>query len=442
MKAFELTANIPTAWAISLGRQAIAPIAIFAIVFLGYYFSTTSADYFSLNELFGRTPPDWYKHYVYLAEAFLQGTLDVKSVGIPDFYQDTVTVGQAKYLPFAPAPALLLMPFVALEGTGFSEVYFSMGLGALNVVLFWFLLGMLGVSNTTRLLMVAFFAFGTAHFYSATTGTVWFFGHVTAVFFLLLAIIALFRRAPPVLPAFLLGFAYLSREATVLSLPFFLYWIWRQRHDSITKESLLDRQSLWQMGQFCVALVPFVAFWFWYNIARFDGLFDTGYGTVHDSYTNGGIQYTYYLTQFPDAPRFNLFDVRSIPVHLHTMLLMPPSFNPDWSVFRPSPYGMSVLLTSPAFIYAFLVKKKDVLRPACWMAIAAISVPIFLHYSQGWVQFGYRFLLDFAPFLLILTALGFEEHSSLSGRRWQFALVLLSVVAGFWGRHWANQLGW
>src|SRR3989337_2966545 len=100
MKAFELTANIPTAWAISLGRQAIAPIAI---VFLGYYFSTTSADYFSLNELFGRTPPDWYKHYVYLAEAFLQGTLDVKSVGIPDFYQDTVSGGLRKGPALAPA---------------------------------------------------------------------------------------------------------------------------------------------------------------------------------------------------------------------------------------------------------------------------------------------------------------------------------------------------
>jgi hypothetical protein len=29
-----------------------------------------------------------------------------------------------------------------------------------------------------------------------------------------------------------------------------------------------------------------------------------------------------------------------------------------------------------------------------------------------------------------------------AARRWQVALLTLSVVAGFWGRYWANQLGW
>jgi Integrase core domain len=434
MTAIGLTSGKISARAGSLAGKFGVPVLIFAVAFLGYYLSTT--------EVLQREPADWYKHYVYLSEAILHGKLNVGSVGIPDFYQDVVTVGGSKYLPFAPAPSVLLLPFVAIWGTHTSEVYFSMVLGAINVVLFSYLLGVLSISRTTKLLLIPFFAFGTVHFYAATTGTVWFFGHVAAVFFLLLALIALFRKASPILTAILLGLAFMSREPTVLSAPVFLYVIFRQHHDTISREALLNKQTVYQLGSFCVGLLPFVIFWFWYNFARFGGPLDTGYDTVHNAYTNGGIPYAFYLQRFPNAPRFNLFDVRSIPLHLYTIFLMPPDFHPDWSVFQPSPYGMSVLLTSPAFVYSAAITRKHYLKPALWTAIGLVSVPLLLHYSQGWVQFGYRFLLDFAPFLLILTAFGFDDHQSPGSRRMQLFLVAVSIVAGFWGRYWANRLGW
>ncbi len=378
----------------------------------------------------------------------LHGTLDVATVDMPSFYQDVVPIGQSRYLPFPPGPALLLLPFVAIWGTDFSQVYFSMVLGAINVVLFWYLLGLLNVSTTTKVLLLPFFAFGTALFYAATTGTVWFFGHVAAVFFLLLALIFLLRRASPFVPAILLGFAFMSREPTVLSAPVFLYLIYRQRYDTISKEALLNRETIYRLGSFCAGLLPFAVFWFWYNVARFDGLFETGYDTVRNGYANGGIPYAFYIKEFPNAPRFNLIDVRSIPVHLYTIFLMPPEYHAEspiwkvWFLFRPSPYGMSVLLTSPAFVYAFAVRRKDFMKPALWVAIGFVSVPLLLHYSQGWVQFGYRFLLDFTPFLLILTAWGFDDNQSPGARRMQVLLVAASILAGFWGRYWANQLGW
>ncbi|MBI2913711.1 MAG: hypothetical protein HYY03_07315 [Chloroflexi bacterium] len=429
-------------WAGSLAGRLAVPVFIFVVAFLGYYLSARTGQYLPWPDLFAREPADWYKHYVYLSDAILHGTLDVGSVGIPDFYQDIVVVGGNKYLPFAPAPAVLLLPFVAIWGTHLSEVYFSMVLGAINVVLFWYLLGVLNISRTTKLLVVPFFAFGTAHFYAATTGTVWFFGHVSAIFFVLLALIALFRQASPIVTGVLLGFAFMSREPTVLSAPVFLYIIFRQRHDKLSKEALLDGETLYRLGSFCAALVPFALFWFWYNLARFDGLLETGYDTVRNSYANGGIQYAFYLKDNPNAPRYELFDVRSIPLHLYTMFLMPPQYYADWSVLRPSPYGMSMLLTSPAFVYAAAVTRKHFLKPALWVAIGFVSVPLLLHYSQGWVQFGYRFALDFAPFLLILTAFGFDDHQSPGARRLQLVLVAVAIVAGFWGRYWANQFGW
>jgi len=63
------------------------------------------------------------------------------------------------------------------------------------------------------------------------------------------------------------------------------------------------------------------------------------------------------------------------------------------------------------------------------------------HFSQGWVQWGYRFSLDFIPFLLPMVALG---AARVDGRPRVIAWVL--VVAGLlvngWGVIWGQILGW
>ena len=85
------------------------------------------------------------------------------------------------------------------------------------------------------------------------------------------------------------------------------------------------------------------------------------------------------------------------------------------------------------------MKRRTVLKPLCWIAIGLIAIPIVTYFAQGWVQFGYRFLLDFAPFLLILTALGFEDTRS---TKWKVLLVGVSIVANLWGKYWVSELGW
>ena len=50
------------------------------------------------------------------------------------------------------------------------------------------------------------------------------------------------------------------------------------------------------------------------------------------------------------------------------------------------------------------------------LATPAIAVVNLMHFSQGWVQFGYRFSLDFAPFLLVAVALGTERFLGPPGR--------------------------
>ncbi len=456
MSTLKLDLKVPAS-AASFLRRAAVPTLILAVALLGYVYSDYSRLPGKLGDIpvIGRLKPQavdwcsgeevrphcWYQHDVYLADAILKGDLDVTATDIPDYYQDVVPKGPKRYLPFPVGPALLLLPFVAVWGTDFSEVYVSIVLGAVNVVLFWYLLSVLNISRTSKWLLVPFFAFGTPHFYSATTGTVWFYNHVAAMTFVLLALILLFKRVWPVIPAALLGFGFLAREPVVLAAPFLLYWLVAQRHASVlTKEALLDKRTIYDFGLISAGLLPFVIFWFAYNFVRFDNPLETGYETVYRGY--GGIPYSFYLRDFPNAARFGLFDVRNIPLHLYTMFLMPPQFVPDWSVLRPSPYGMSVVLTSPAFVYAFFVKGRNALRTGLWLTIGLISIPLLFHWTQGWVQFGYRFMLDFAPFLLILTAWGFDDNRTSGAMRVQVFLVVVSIGAGFWGRYWANQLAW
>jgi len=373
------------------------------------------------------------KHHVYLAEAMLHGSFDVGAAGMPSTYQDTVTFNGSLYVPFPPGPAILLLPFVAIWGTDFSQTQFCAFLGAVNVVLFWQLLVALKVSGRAQALAVLFFAFGTVHFYCASNGGVWQYNQIAAVFFMLIAIILLIKKAPLPLVAVAFGFAVISRSPTLLAAPFFLYYMYRQHSERLSIAGLTERAWLKDLALFTAGLVPFGVLTIVYNYARFDDPFTSGYQAVYETYIHSDIQYSLYRVAYPHASHFRLFDPRNIPLHLHALFLMLPQVHSEFPFFRASPYGMSVLLTSPAFVYAFLVKRRSVLTPASWLAIGLVAALIFMHYGQGWVQYGYRFLLDFAPFLLILTAFGFDDNTTPRHRRLQVALVTVSVLMGLFG---------
>ena len=74
------------------------------------------------------------------------------------------------------------------------------------------------------------------------------------------------------------------------------------------------------------------------------------------------------------------------------------------------------------------------------LAILVIAFVNLMHFSQGWVQFGYRFSNDFVVFALPLVALGMERRGRVG---WLGAgLIAASVVINLWGVIWGNILGW
>jgi hypothetical protein len=90
---------------------------------------------------------------------------------------------------------------------------------------------------------------------------------------------------------------------------------------------------------------------------------------------------------------------------------------------------MGLFFTSPALAYLFRANLKKPFVQACWIGVVSVMLPIITYYGVGWVQFGYRYALDFIPFLLLLTALGLPRPMTNAAR----TLVLVSVAVNIWG---------
>jgi hypothetical protein len=120
-------------------------------------------------------------------------------------------------------------------------------------------------------------------------------------------------------------------------------------------------------------------------------------------------------------------------------------FDPACPLASPNAVGTSILLSSPAFLLAPLAwrpirhLKLDRATVGATIAVLAIAIVNLMHFSQGWVQFGYRFSNDFVPFALILVALG----ASRLARLWPVVLLVgASIAVNFWGTMWGVTLGW
>ena len=123
-------------------------------------------------------------------------------------------------------------------------------------------------------------------------------------------------------------------------------------------------------------------------------------------------------------------------------------FDTDCPLALPRDVGMSVLLTSPAYLLMIpALRRYGRSRLVTGAALAVLLVVLLdlMHFSQGWVQFGYRFSNDAAPFALPLVALGLERMAD-GTRRWAMplamSLIVVSIAVNAWGVVWATHLGW
>jgi hypothetical protein len=325
------------------------------------------------------------------------------------------------------------------------------------------------------------FSFGTVFWYTAQNTTTWYQAHIVAVGLTMLAVGLAVGEDPITAPddagvsaegaagrparprarafvsGFLLGLASTARLTTILAAPFFV---------------IVGSGSDWRRRAAPVVLgaaIPLAAL-LAYNVISTGHVFHPAYDHLYQlearAYTGLGYH-----------PEWAAEDPRYVPQNLGIMLLSPPTlfpdrlrdtlgtldrplctapratrglFDVDCPVALPRDTGMSVLLTTPALLLgvpALFDRRRRRLVLAALLAIALVSVANLMHFSQGWVQFGYRFSNDIVPFALVLVAIGFSRLVDRPRPRAcampvSVGLIVLSVAVNAWGVLWGRILGW
>ena len=362
--------------------------------------------------------------YVPLADAFLNGRL---SIPVDRPWMELVPVGDgsgAQYSPFPPVPALTLMPLVAVLGLfpGVGELsgnVMSALIGALNVALAWYLLAGIGVALRPRLVIVIGFAF-TTHWWVAGMAGTHHYAAVVAAAFLLLALNLAVRRRLPALVGLALGLAAGSRLPTGLALPLLLAFF-ADRSAGRWRPSPAQLQLL-----FALALPA--ALFAVYNIARFGSPFDAGYAHIPSG--EFGL--------VTDEPwfRHGLISPLYIPRHLYAIFIQGPVLVSEFPYLKPSLTGLSLTLSAPFLFWA--LRARGPLVAAAWLSVELVMLPDLMHGSWGFAQFGYRFILDAVPLLLLLLGWAYRERASWS----LVAAVAVGVAVHAWGIFVVNLSGW
>jgi len=398
-------------------------------------------------------------HFVLQADAWLHGRLWIDPVRAARL-GDVTQFGGHVYVAFPPLPALLMLPFVAVAGPAFNDARFTLLLGALNVGMAYLMARRLRLPGLARagvplgragaLAVAALFAVGTVHFYAALMGRVWFTAHIVAVTCLLWYAWECVGRGRPLVAGLALAGALLARPPALFGAVFWLV---------LAAGQMYDRRRWAPVAWFLAPLGGATALLLALNALRFGNPLDFGYLSMRVA-----------PQLAPDLRTYGQFNVHFLPRNVTAFLLAPPVIMPlnlaVWWQRVGGPAGLVSLFTvpglgrrlgfpiafdlwgaglwvvSPALAFALrpprIVDRR--LWAGAWLTVLAVALPNLLYYNTGWGQYGYRFSLDFTPFLLVLVALGLRRPFRAPWAVLFAVLLAISVVSNFLGARWFLRL--
>ena len=439
----------------------------------------------------------YYDHFVWQAAAFLEGHAAIRypveasgtlhgNVYFQDVLPTATTDGVPRgLLPFPPLPAVVLLPFVALWGLATDAQTIFTILAAIDVAICWWALAAVRVRPAVRLGATIFFAIGTVFWYTAQVATTWYQAHIVAVGLSFLAIGIALRGDPAAgfadepagagtppakggaglrsavrldrrqfVAGLLFGLACTARLTVVFGAPFFAF---------VGSGGGIRRRA-WSAG--VGAALP-IGLLVAYNLVTTGHVFHPAYDYLYALEANGYPSLGYHVDWSMEDPRYL---VQNAGIALFGLPDVLPRFLPDSLAAQPVAVctdpgavrglfdlacplavprdtGMSVILSSPAYLLVIpalgrLARSR--LVAGAVLAVGLISLANLMHFSQGWVQFGYRFSLDAAPFALVVVAVGIERLVAHRRRGVAVATVLIavSIAVNLWGVVWSRLLGW
>lgn len=392
-------------------------LAIYALVEVVLIALTPAA------RLHGHTP---FNHFALLAETWLHGHLDLPN-GPPEYtgFNDFAVYGEKIFVSFPPLPALLILPLVALCGSAEAtpDGLFFVVLAGLAPAILHLALDALSASGRSRrtarenALLAILFAFGTVYFFTSTQGTVWFAAHVVGAACAAGYLYASIGAERPALAGLCLGLGFATRTPLAFAFPLFAFELWRAARlaeDGSTRVlGLSSRVLTAKAPRFVAPLVVVLGVLAWHNRARFGDVTEFGHKYLA-------------IVWKARIERWGLFSFHYLGRNLAIALASMPWLGQKAAPFVVNAHGLALTVTSPFFAWALWPRaEREAGARATHAALAltalAVAAPSLLYQNSGWIQFGYRFSNDFAPFLVAMIAVG--------GRRFGPTFAVLAAFA-------------
>ncbi len=354
-------------------------------------------------------------HYTYLAKSFLQGRLDLP-IPLPDTVIGDISFFKNKYyIYFGPVPAILLIPIVAVFKEPPSQHILGLFFIFLDLFLLYKIAKKLGLSKNNSFWLSLFFVFGTIFSSLGLTNITSYQVQIIAVSFLICSIYEFFHQRRWLLIGIFLALAGATKPTLYLATAFFAIEL---IHSNFTQMRI--RNILLLITPILISIL-FLGI---YNFVRFDNFFETGYSYQTDI----GVS-------LQDAASKGIFSLRHIPGNLYFLLFKGPepvranqiNFLLQPPYLKADLWGMGIFFTSPLFLYAFLSKLRQKYVLNSLLTVLLMLVPILTYFGIGIWQFGFRYALDFYPFLFIILTSVFKDELPLIAK----TLIIYGIFFNF-----------
>ncbi len=438
-------------------------------------------------------------HFVYQAQAFLEGRLDIDPQVLPNI-EDWACVRQVDAVPtrctrpllptdkwyssFPAFPAVVMLPFVAVNGYQFNDTSFGVLWAALAVALFYSLVRLVATQEAMdedpreHVALALLLAFGTVFFYCAIRGEVWFSAEVMGVAFTCLYARNALRARRPLLAGLFFSMAVMTRTPLLFTGIFFVFEVVAPtRGKRIEELKQLSKNFSGvgrKLGLFAAGAAPLGLLAAMFNKVRFGSFGEFGHRFFYENRVN------------QDIDTLGLFNFAYLGRNLEAAFLKLPRLTASPWTLSYDPWGLSLLLTLPllALVFAGAHKPRSYalavgsailplvvsamfpaeagaalgarsslvwfafaaalfIQASLWMdddqpsrlkvplalTVAACALPGLFYQNTGYAQFGFRFSLDYTVYILLLFAV-----SAWSLKQPKVAVLAgLGVLINFWG---------
>jgi hypothetical protein len=315
--------------------------------------------------------------YWILAKSFLAARLDLIEEPTSG-WRDSAPFDDKHFWPLGPLPALIALPFVLVNWYHQGTISFF-----LTVTIFYLCFRLARrfqyLADDACWLACAF-CFGTSFIGVAAIAYSWYFAHVVAVLFLFFAIMEFEGTRRYWLIGCFVGLAMASRPTAGLNIFFFV--VAAALGIGATANRTLSAFAL--IIGFAVIFILLS----WYNFARFGNPFESGY-TYQISF--GGQAYAIW-DRAGNIPGV-LFSLANVPTNFAFFLFALPSARA---------LGTSFFLMSPFLLYLASIRYWDTTNKLLALNITLVLIAVLAFRNVGFYQVGYRFSLDFLPFVFWL----------------------------------------